>query len=215
MSRHRSHDEIRAAIVDAARAMSACGLSEGTSGNVSARVPEGLLVTPSAFPYGEMTADDVVLLDSNGTVLDGDRVPTTEWRLHAGVLAAMPEVGAVVHAHPPFATALACVRRDIPAFHYMVALAGGDSIRCAEYATFGTADLARNAVAALEDRRACLLANHGIVAVGASPAGALALAVEVETLAGQFSRALQVGEPVLLSPAEMADVLARFDRYGR
>jgi L-fuculose-phosphate aldolase len=209
-----SHAELRAAIVAAARGMNARGLNQGTAGNVSARVEDGLLITPSAVPYDELAAEDIVRLAPDGRVVEGVRRPSTEWRLHADVLAARPDVGAVVHAHPPFTTALACLRRGIPAFHYMVAAAGGDSIRCADYAMFGTAELARNAVAALEDRRACLLANHGVVALGASPAAALALATEVEALAAQYCRALQAGEPVLLSRAEMAEVLTRFRTYG-
>jgi L-fuculose-phosphate aldolase len=209
------HHALRVEVVEAARAMAARGLNQGTAGNVSARVPEGLLITPSAVPYDEMGADHIVLLDPDGRPLEGERPPSTEWRLHAAVLAARPELGAVVHAHPPFATALACVRREIPAFHYMVAVAGGASIRCAGYATFGSVELARNAVMALDGRRACLLANHGLVALGDSPGAALDLAVEIEALAAQYSHALQVGEPVLLSEAEMAEVLTRFEGYGR
>lgn len=209
-----SHAELRVALVAAARGMNARGLNQGTAGNVSARVEDGLLITPSAVPYDELAADDIVHLAPDGQVIEGVRRPSTEWRLHAGILAARPAVGAVVHAHPPFTTVLACLRRGIPAFHYMVAVAGGDSIRCADYATFGTAELARYAVAALEGRRACLLANHGVVALGVSPAAALALATEVEALAAQYCRALQTGEPVLLSRAEMAEVLTRFRTYG-
>jgi L-fuculose-phosphate aldolase len=210
-----THDALRAEIVAAAKGMSARGLSQGTSGNVSARVPGGMLVTPSAVPYGALRKEDLVAMDLEGAVLEPtDLKPSTEWRLHAQLLAARPDVDAVVHAHPMFCTALACVRREIPAFHYMVAVAGGDSIRCAPYATFGSPELARNARLALDGRRACLLANHGMVAVGGSPAAALALAVEVETLAAQYWRALQVGEPALLSTAEMAEVIARFGSYA-
>jgi L-fuculose-phosphate aldolase len=135
--------------------------------------------------------------------------------MHAGILRERPDVGAIVHAHPPWSTALSCLRRDIPAFHYMVAVAGGDVIRCADYATFGTAELASAAVAALGERRACLLANHGIIACGATVASALALAVEVEALAGQYMRALSVGRPSVLTEDEMASVLEAFEGYGR
>lgn len=210
------HGALRTALADTARAMSETGLTRGTSGNLSARVPEGLLITPSAMPYDEIGPDSIVLVDPAGQVLDptGPR-PSTEWRLHCAILAARSEVDAVLHAHPIFCTTLACLRLEIPAFHYMVAVAGGDSIRCASYATFGTAALADHALAALDGRRACLMANHGMVAVGASPATALALAMEVETLAEQYWRALQVGPPALLSADEMAEALAAFGDYRR
>jgi len=207
------HEEAREAVVRAAREMSGRGLSTGTSGNVSARVPEGMLVTPSAVPYGDMATHQVVLMDLEGRSLEGDGRPTTEWPMHAGVYADRPEVGAVVHTHAPFCTALATLRRDIPAFHYMIAVAGGDSIRCAPYATFGTRALAEHAVEALADRWACLLANHGAMALGTSPDGALDLAVEVEGLAELYWRALQVGEPVLLTAGEMAEAMERFREY--
>jgi L-fuculose-phosphate aldolase len=216
-----THAALRRDLADAARAMSRRGLSQGTSGNLSVRVAEGLLITPSAVPYGAMVPDSLVLLDRQGQVLDpagqvltpaGHR-PSTEWRLHSTILAARPEVSAVVHTHSMFCTTLACLRMEIPAFHYMVAVAGGESIRCAPYATFGTAALADQALAALEGRRACLLANHGMVALGPTPGNALALAVEVETLAEQYWRVLQVGQPALLSADEMADALAAFSDY--
>lgn len=210
------HPALRAALADTARAMSHRGLSPGTSGNVSARVPEGMLITPSAVAYDELEADAMVLMDLDGRVLEPtDRRPSTEWRLHAAVLIARPDVGSVLHAHPMFCTTLACLRRDIPAFHYMVAVAGGDSIRCAPYARFGSAALADHAVAALEGRLACLLANHGMVAVGASPPAALALAAEVDVLAEQYWRVLQVGPPVLLSEREMAEAVSAFEDYRR
>ncbi len=204
---------MREAVVRAARQMSANGLGGGTSGNVSARAPDGMLVTPSALPYAAMDVDDLVLVDLDGRILDGHRKPTTEWPMHAAVYRVRPEVGAIVHTHATFCTTLATLRRDIPPFHYMVALAGGDSIRCARYATFGTPELAAHALEALEGRRACLLANHGMVALGASPASALELASEVEALAELYWRALQVGEPVLLGPDEMAEALERFAQY--
>jgi L-fuculose-phosphate aldolase len=216
-----THAALRRDLAATARAMSRRGLSQGTSGNLSVRVAEGLLITPSAVPYGAMVPDSLVLLDRQGQVLDpagqvltpaGHR-PSTEWRLHSTILAARPEVSAVVHTHSMFCTTLACLRMEIPAFHYMVAVAGGESIRCAPYATFGTAALADQALAALEGRRACLLANHGMVALGPTPGNALALAVEVETLAEQYWRVLQVGQPALLSADEMADALAAFSDY--
>lgn len=206
--------ELRELVVEAARAMNTRGLNRGTSGNVSVRVPEGMLITPSALPYEAMGTDDLVVMRLDGEVLTGAR-PSTEWRLHAGILARRPEVGSVLHAHPEFCTTLACLRRGIPAVHYMVAVAGGDSVPCAPYAPFGSLELAELALAALEDRTACLLANHGLVALGATPADALALAVEVESLAAVYWRALQAGEPAILSAEEMAEVRARFEDYRR
>src|SRR5262249_26299232 len=157
---------------------------------------------------------DLPLVRLDGTWW-GPRAPSTEWRIHRDVLRTRGDVSAIVHAHPVFATALSCLRREIPAFHYMVAVAGGTNIRCAPYATFGTDELSQHALRALEERRACLLANHGILALGAGLEGALALAVEVETLAEMYHRALAIGDPVLLTETEMNDVLVRFASYGR
>ncbi len=204
----------RSAVVRTARAMSERGLTVGTSGNVSARVAEGMIVTPSALPYAEMTEGDLVTLSLEGSVLEGERKPTTEWRLHAAVYRARADVHAIVHAHAVFCTTLSTLHREIPPFHYLVGIAGGDSIRCAPYAAFGSPELATRAVAALEGRRACLLGNHGMVAVGATPEGALDLAAGIENLAELYWRALQVGEPVLLTAEEMAEALERLAGYG-
>jgi L-fuculose-phosphate aldolase len=206
------HLRLRQALIATARRMNALGINQGTSGNVSARVADGLLITPSGVDYADMTPGDVVVMGFDGTwhCPRAERRPSSEWRFHLDILRARPEFGAVVHSHPTNATALACLGRDIPAFHYMVAVAGGESIRCAPYATFGSAALSKHALAALEGRRACLLANHGMIAAGADLATALALAVEVETLAAQYGRALQLGKPKLLSKAEMKRVLAKF-----
>lgn len=204
----------RSSVLHAARAMSARALSRGTSGNVSARVEgDRMVVTPSALPYAAMLERDLVVVSLDGRVVEGARRPTSEWPLHAAVYRAQPDVQAIVHAHSTFCTTLATLRREIPAFHYMVAVAGGDSIRCAKYAPFGSPELAAYATAGLEGRRACLLANHGMVAVGASPDEALDLAAEVEHLAELYWRALQVGQPVLLTPEEMAEALERFASY--
>ncbi len=205
---------LREEIVDIARGMNARGLNQGTSGNVSARVAEGMLITPSAVPYATMEPEDIVLMGLDGEVETGSRRPSTEWRMHAGVLRARPEVRAVLHAHAPACTALACLGREIPAFHYMVAVAGGTTIRCAPYATFGTAELAARAVEALDGRTACLLAHHGMLAVGKTPRAALELAAEVEALAETYRRALAVGEPEVLSDEEMERVLEAFRGYG-
>jgi L-fuculose-phosphate aldolase len=196
-----------------ARSSVALGLNQGTSGNVSARSPGGFVITPSGRDMTDLVARDMVTVAMDGQAPEGQK-PSSEWRFHRDIYAAFPEARAVVHAHSPFAVALACLRRDIPAFHYMVAMAGGTDIRCAAYATFGTQALSDAVVAALQGRRACLMANHGLVAWGTTPDRALALAVEVEALCGQYLRCLQVGEPVLLTDAEMAEVLAQFKGYG-
>jgi L-fuculose-phosphate aldolase len=203
----------RREIIETARRMNATGINQGKSGNVSARAETGgLLITPSALAYDTMRPEDIVQVRLDGAS-QGKRRASTEWRLHRDIYASRSDVGAIVHAHPMFATTLACLGREIPAVHYMVAVAGGASIRCAPYATFGTQELSDHAVAALEGRTACLLANHGMVAVGSTLADALDLAVEVETLAAMYWRALQIGQPVILSDAEMARVLAKFEDY--
>jgi L-fuculose-phosphate aldolase len=171
-------------------------------------------VTPTGMDYDALKPADIVTMGFDGHHR-GPRLPSSEWRFHRDILAARPEAQAVIHTHAMFATTLACLGREIPPFHYMVAVAGGDTIRCAPYATFGTAALSRHAVAALTGRKACLLANHGMIAIGASLKAALALAVEVETLAAMYWRALQVGKPNLLARAEMARVIEKFKTYGQ
>ena len=205
---------LRTAIVATARKMNALGINRGTAGNVSARTKAGFLITPSALPYDAMKPADVVAVDTGGHA-KGSRKPSTEWPFHHAIYLARPEVGAIVHTHSVFATALACLDRGIPAFHYMVAKAGGSDIRCAPYATFGTQELADEAVRALDGRQACLLAHHGMIAVGADLDAALAMTVEVEWLAETYCRALQIGEPVNLTGREMSEVVARFANYGR
>ncbi|RKG81078.1 class II aldolase [Corallococcus exercitus] len=214
MSGVGGHQALREAMVATARRMNTSGLNQGTSGNLSQRVEGGFLLTPSGMNYETMTPEDLVLMRFDGSH-EGHRKPSTEWQLHRDLLQARPEVGAVLHSHSMFSTTLACLRRGIPAFHYMVSAAGGTDVRCAEYATFGTPELARNMMVALEGRKACLLANHGLVAVGADLPGAFKLAVEVETLAAMYWRALQVGEPVLLDDAEMERVFQQFRGYGQ
>lgn len=192
--------------------MNARGINRGTSGNVSARVDKGFLVTPSALPYERTEPDDIVFVDADGAA-SGRRNPSSEWRFHRDIYAARPDAQAIVHTHASFATTLACLGRSIPAFHYMIAVAGGDDIRCAPYATFGTQALSDHAVRALGGRRACLLAHHGMITLGATLDAALALAVEVETLAEMYWRALAIGEPALLPADEMTTVVEKFDRY--
>jgi L-fuculose-phosphate aldolase len=196
-----------------ARRSVSLGLNQGSSGNVSARCDTGLLITPSGRDMTTITAAQIVPLDMDGNAPASTR-PSSEWRFHRDIYAAFPQARAVVHAHSPFAVAMACLRRDIPPFHYMVAMAGGHDIRCAAYATFGTQALSDAVLTALEGRRACLMANHGLLAWGSSLEGALALAMEVEALCGQYLRASQVGTPVLLAPGEMAEVLEKFKDYG-
>ena len=190
------------------------GLNRGTSGNLSVRCPAGFLVTPTGVPPEELQAQSMVAMDFSG-VVQGPGKPSSEWRFHCDILAARPEVGAVVHTHSRYATTLACLHRDVPAFHYMIAAAGGDSIRCAPYAIFGSQELSDIALRALDQRRACLLGNHGLIALGADLAAALALALEVESLCAQYWSALQLGEPHILSKAQMQAVLERFKSYGR
>jgi len=197
-----------------AQSMVKQGLNKGTAGNVGCRCGDDFLVTPSGCPVDQMQAGDMVLMGFDGTPKTTGK-PSSEWHFHRDILASRPEVGAVVHCHSPFATTLACLRRDIPPFHYMIALAGGDTIRCAPYALFGTEALSHAALSALGGRKACLLANHGLIALGRDLEDALAMAVEVEALCEQYWRTLQIGGAVLLSDEEMQAVFARFKDYGR
>jgi L-fuculose-phosphate aldolase len=204
----------RLALVAAARHFSSLGMNAGKSGNLSVRVAAGFLVTPSGKAYETLGGNEIAYVDGYGES-HGPQKPSSEWRLHRDVYARFPEANAVVHTHSPFATTLSCLRRAIPPFHYEIAFAGGRDIRCAEYATFGTQQLSDHAMAALEGRRACLLANHGAVAFGASLADAMVLAEKVEALARLYWQALQVGEPVLLDGAEVDLVVEKFRTYGK
>ena len=202
---------LRQQVVDTARALNASGINQGTSGNVSTRIPGGLLITPTSLPYEQMEPTDLVALDLQGQPLRADqRRPSSEWRLHADILRGRPEIMAVVHCHSTSATALACHGRGIPAFHYMVAVAGGDSVRCAPYDLFGTQAFSDGALSALQDRQAALLAHHGQVSMGATLQQALRLAIEVETLARMYLQALALGEPSLLSAEQMQAVQRQF-----
>ena len=212
---HPTSDEaLRADIIRTSLKMNTLGINQGKSGNVSARVDNGFLVTPTGIAYEHTRPGQIVAMRMDGSH-DGDVLPSSEWRFHRDIYAARADVHAIVHTHAPFATSLACMDRGIPAFHYMVAAAGGVDIRCAPYATFGTQELSDLAVAALRDRNACLLSHHGMIACGADLEKALALAVEVESLARMYWQALQIGEPVLLSDAQMATVLEKFVSYGQ
>ena len=193
--------------------MNSLGINRGKSGNVSARWKDGFLITPSGLPYEETRPADIVFVDRKGNPT-GKRPPSSEWRFHHDIYRTRKDAQAVVHVHSSFATTLACLGMGVPAFHYMIAVAGGNSIRCAPYATFGTQELSDHALKAMADRKACLLANHGMIATGDNLKNALALAVEVEALCEQYWRAVQIGEPAILSDAEMATVLEKFKTYG-
>lgn len=206
---------LRDQLVSTAKQMSNLGLTPGMSGNVSVRSPAGFLVTPSGMPYPELTADDAVEVKFDGTVRPGQKTPSTEWRLHRDILGARQDIQAIVHTHSMFSTTISMLRRSIPAVHYMVVLSGGDEIPCAEYATFGSEQLALNAVTALRGGDACLLANHGMVALGSSLASALRLAAEVETLAAQYWHAASIGSPHVLDGNELKKVKDRFAEYGQ
>ena len=205
--------QIRKQIIATALQMNTLGINRGKSGNVSARLRTGFLVTPSGLPYEETRPTDIAFIDTKGKS-KGPREPSSEWRFHFDIYRNRKEVQAVVHTHSSFATTLACLGLGVPAFHYMVAVAGGKDIRCAPYATFGTQTLSDHAIKALKGRKACLLGNHGMIATGSSLRVALALAVEVEALCEQYWRALQIGKPQLLADEEMAVVLEKFKTYG-
>ncbi len=204
---------VRQAIIDVSIEMERLGLTRGSSGNTSVRTRTGLLVTPSGMPPRTLQVEDIVHVAMDGTA-SGIRKPSSEWRFHRDIYAARPEISGIVHSHPRFGIALASHGRGIPAFHYMVAMAGGRDIRCAPYATYGTQDLSDHVVAAMEGRLACLLANHGMIAAGETVERALALAVEVESLSEGYWRALQIGEPMILDDAEMDLIIEKFKSYG-
>jgi L-fuculose-phosphate aldolase len=211
-----SEQALREDIVAVAQAIDKAGFCPSKSGNVSARFGDGFLLTPSGLPYARTKPEDLIHVALDGTVLSGSRKPSSEWPFHVAIYKARPDAQAIVHTHSPRATALSCARCGIPAFHYMIALCGGADVRCADYATFGSPELAENAVRALEGRKAVLLANHGVIALGASLAGAHTIVAEVENLAGQYLDLLASGlEPVILDAAEMERVSAKFAGYGK
>ena len=211
-----NEQEARQSVVEACRRMNALGINQGTSGNVSVRYGDEMLISPSATQYEIMRAEDVAALPIEGEygTWRGSLRPSTEWRFHLDIMRSRPGIGAVVHSHPTFCTTLAIARRDIPACHYMIAAFGGNDVRCAPYATFGSKELSENALRALEGRNACLLANHGMIVCGASLDKAIWLAVELETIARQYYHSLLIGGPVVLSEADIAETIARFTTYG-
>ena len=206
---------LRAAVIAACLELARRGLTHGTSGNISQRRDgEHFFVTPAGMAYQLLEPDDIPLMDFEGHWF-GRRRPSSEWRFHRDILKSRSDVGAIVHTHSRYATALACNGRGIPPFHYMVAVAGGADIRCAPYFTFGTQELSDAAIAALAERRACLLANHGVIAVGSNLPSALALAGEVENLAAQYCATLAIGRPRVIDELEMGRVIDKFRTYGQ
>ena len=206
--------EQRRQLVAAVQKLDAHGLNRGSTGNASARSGQGMLITATGMGAEGLRPQDLVWVGWDGTVL-GDWQPSSEWHFHQAVYLARSDVQGVVHSHATHATALACLRRPLPAFHYMVAVAGGDSVPLVPYFTFGTPELSQAVVAALHDRDACLMANHGLVAAGTTVSQALKVMLEVESLCQVYLQALAVGEPALLGQAEMAQVIEKFRGYGR
>lgn len=206
----------RKAVIATALEMSRSGLSPGRSGNVSQRFGDGMLITPSGMAYDTLKPADIVFVGTDGAVADSARKPSSEWRFHLSAYAGRPDGHAIVHTHSLHATVIACAGRAIPAFHYMVAIAGGKDIPCVPYATFGTEELSNLVADGLAERDACLMAHHGQITIAATPSGALELAQEVETLAEQYVKLLAItAKPPVLPDAEMADVLERFKGYGQ
>ena len=201
-------------LIETAVAMNASGFNRGTSGNLSIRTDEGFLITPSGMDYESLTPGDIVEMNLDGD-WESSKRPSSEWRFHLDVYRSREDAHAIVHAHPTFCTTLACLNKPIPAIHYMVAVAGGKDIRCAPYATFGTQALSDHAVAALEGRKACLMAHHGLLCLERDLPRALALAIEVEGLAQVYYQCLLAGEPTVLDDTEMDRVLEKFKDYGR
>jgi L-fuculose-phosphate aldolase len=206
--------KLRSSIIETCIKMNREGLNQGTSGNVSCRDGQNFLITPSGVPYEELDPQMIVLVTGEGEY-EGPLKPSSEWRMHADIYKVRPDAGAVVHVHSPYATALSCHGHNIPAFHYMVAVAGGEDVRCADYATFGTQELSNNMITALIDRSACLLSNHGQIAFGDNLTKALWLANEIETLAKQYILAMALGEPAVLGSQEMWSIIEKFKTYGK
>jgi len=207
---------LREDMVAVCRRMNASGINQGTAGNVSVRNPKGFLVTPTSLPYDMMRPNDLVQMYFDGSY-EGERRPSSEWRFHRDILASRQDIDCVLHCHSVYATTLAVHHKTIPSFHYMTGVAGGTTIRCARYATFGTQALSDAAIEALQDRLACLLGQHGQIPLGRTPAAALALAIEVETLSRLYVQALTLGEPPILDDEEMARVIQQMKNmsYGQ
>lgn len=211
---NKAETALRQSVIDACLKMNALGINQGTSGNISVRHGDGFLVTPSGVAYEAMAPEMMVQMDLDGGYF-GDLKPSSEWRMHFDIYRTRPEAMAIVHTHSNYATALSCLRKEIPAFHYMIAVTGGAQLRCAKYATFGTQALSENMLAAMKGRNATLLANHGVICFGPTLEKALWLAGEIESLAKQYTLACQLGSPNILSAAEMRRVLTKFETYGK
>lgn len=210
-----TNNKLRNEIIAVVRQFNNTGLSFGRSGNVSVRTPRGYLITATGIAYADMKAKDIVEMDHQGRSLAGKRKPSSEWRMHSAIYQNRRNINAIVHVHSPYATGVACTRRPIPGFHYMVTVLGGGAIPCAKYATFGTEKLARNVVAALGNLHACLLANHGQIAVAEDLTTAFRYAGEIENLAKQYCISLAAGGPVLLDDQEMLVNIEKFKTYGK
>lgn len=204
---------IRQQLIDTALKMNALGINQGTSGNVSLRADDGFLITPSGMAYDDLAENHIVMMQMDASYT-GSLKPSSEWRFHRDILAKRTDVNAIIHTHSKYATTLACLRKDLPPFHYMIAVAGGKTVRCAPYALFGSQELSDHALTALKDRKACLLANHGMIVAAQTLNDALNIAQELELLCEQYLVALQTGEPHILSDKEMDDVLEKFKTYG-
>ncbi|MDH2916512.1 MAG: class II aldolase/adducin family protein [Gallionella sp.] len=209
-----NEQQLRAALLQTSRRMVELGLNRGTAGNASVRQGDGMLITPSALPVAEMSTDSMVRMDLEGNVLQGGK-PSSEWRFHRDIFVARPEIGAVLHMHSTFATTIACLGKDVPAVHYHIAIAGGDTIRCTPYTIFGEQNLSDLALEALRNRKACLLGNHGMIALGKDLNDALSVAHEVEYLCEIYWRTLSVGEPKILTAQQMHEVKQKFVEYKK
>ncbi|MCZ4281476.1 class II aldolase/adducin family protein [Kiloniella laminariae] len=210
-------NEQRQELINTVLEMNRIGINQGTSGNASIRVQDGFLITPSGIAYEDITPEDIVLKHPDGSHESPNRLrkPSSEWRFHQDIFTARPEINAIVHTHGKAAMTIACLRKDVPSFHYMIGITGGDTIRCAPYATFATKELSDLAVTALQDRKACLLANHGLIALGGTLKQALSMAMEVETLCDVYWRTLVAGGAVILGKNEMDEALEKFNKgYG-
>jgi len=225
MGNFKTEENLREEIILIARKMNSCGINQGLSGNISIRLNNGILITPSSISYDDMNISDIFYIDFTGNIIKNNKhslkqkeglSPSTEWRLHADILRNKTDISAILHCHSIYATAISCHQKNIPSFHYMTAIAGGINIPCAEYATFGTEELSKNCLRALKDRFACLLANHGQVSTGKTLGQAFNLAKEVETLAQLYLEACKLGKPKNIRKKEMKKVLKKFNdmRYG-
>jgi L-fuculose-phosphate aldolase len=206
-------DDIKYEIISCVKNLNAFGLNRGSSGNVSVRTKKGFYITPSGIDPSNLTLDSIVEMDFDGKIISGQN-PSSEWKFHRDILKNKSQVNAVIHTHSVYATAFSCLRVDMPSFHYMVAVAGGHNIKCSKYALFGSQELSDNVIKSLEDRRACFLANHGMISIGTDLKRAFDIATEIESLAQQFMTLKSIGDFVLLTEAEMNDVLEKFKNYG-